>query len=129
MLLVVAVPRRARLPERLLPPAKGDSTRLDPMTLPYLTADLPGVGGTVKTWPGDFVVEEIPAYAPCGEGEHLFLWVEKEDVAADVLVRHLSSALGVPRDVYLAFHRQQDIPRPVCICTLKLEKIKAQWIP
>jgi hypothetical protein len=27
-------------------------------------------------------------------------------------------ALGVPRDVYLAFHRHQDIPRPVCLCTV-----------
>lgn len=48
--------------------------------------------------PGDFVVEEVPAYLPCGEGEHLFLWVEKEDVPAEGLVRHLSQALGVPRE-------------------------------
>jgi hypothetical protein len=26
--------------------------------------------------------------------------------------------LCVPRHVYLAFHRHQDIPRPVCICTI-----------
>jgi tRNA pseudouridine13 synthase len=65
--------------------------------LPFLTADLPGTGGVLKAEPGDFVVEEIPAYAPCGEGEHLFLWIEKEDVPADALVRHLSQALGVPR--------------------------------
>ncbi len=66
--------------------------------LPYLTADLPGVGGVLKAEPKDFVVEEIPAYDPCGTGEHLFLWVEKEDVPADELVRHLSRSLGVPRE-------------------------------
>lgn len=66
--------------------------------LPFLTADLPGVGGVLKAEPGDFVVEEIPAYAPCGEGEHLFLWIEKEDVPADGLVRHLSQTFGVPRE-------------------------------
>ena len=66
--------------------------------LPCLTADLPAVAGVLKEMPADFVVEEIPAYQPCGDGEHLFLWIEKEDVAADALVRHLASALGVRRD-------------------------------
>ena len=27
-------------------------------------------------------------------------------------------ALGRPRDIYLAFHRHQDIPFPVCVCTI-----------
>lgn len=66
--------------------------------LPCLTADLPGIGGILKATPDDFVVEEIPAYEPGGTGEHLFLWIEKRDVAADRLVRHLSQTLGVPRD-------------------------------
>lgn len=66
--------------------------------LPFLTSDLPGIGGTLKATPADFVVEEIPAYLPGGEGEHLFLWIEKEDVPADGLVRHLAQSLGVPRD-------------------------------
>jgi tRNA pseudouridine13 synthase len=66
--------------------------------LPYLTAELPGTGGILKASPADFVVEEIPAYQPCGEGEHLFLWIEKEDVAADALMRHLARALGIPRE-------------------------------
>jgi len=66
--------------------------------LPYLTADLPGVAGRLKETPEDFVVEEIPAYEPCGEGEHLFLWIEKTDVAADQLVRLLSRVLNVARD-------------------------------
>jgi len=66
--------------------------------LPYLTAELPGIGGVLKATPQDFVVEEVPAYLPGGDGEHLFLWIEKTDVPADELVRHLSRALGVPRD-------------------------------
>lgn len=56
------------------------------------------MSGVLKSTPADFVVEEIPVYEPCGEGEHLFLWVEKEDVAADVLVRHLARTLEVKRD-------------------------------
>jgi tRNA pseudouridine13 synthase len=68
--------------------------------LPYLTADLPGIGGRLKDRPEDFVVEELPAYEPCGEGEHLFLWVEKTNVAADELTRHIARALRIsPRDI------------------------------
>jgi tRNA pseudouridine13 synthase len=63
--------------------------------LPLWTADLPGTGGVVKSEPEDFVVEEIAAYEPSGAGEHLYLWIEKRDVAADELVRHLSRALDV----------------------------------
>jgi len=64
-------------------------------SLPYLTVDLRGVGGTLKQKPDDFVVEEIPAYEPCGEGEHLFLWVEKQDVSGEDLLRHVARRLGI----------------------------------
>ncbi len=71
--------------------------------LPYLTADLPGIGGRWKDSVEDFVVDEIPAYEPAGTGEHLFLWIEKRDVAANDLVRHVSRALGCPsRDIGVA---------------------------
>ncbi|HLQ43836.1 MAG TPA: tRNA pseudouridine(13) synthase TruD [Planctomycetaceae bacterium] len=60
---------------------------------PLVTADLPGIGGKLKALPEDFVVEEIPAYEPSGDGEHLFLWIEKTGVAADELTRHLSRTL------------------------------------
>lgn len=64
--------------------------------LPYQTSDLPGIGGRLKQSPDDFLVEEIPAYRPCGEGEHLFLWIEKRDVSAEQLTQHLARVLGVP---------------------------------
>lgn len=71
--------------------------------LPYLTADLPGIGGRWKETVEDFVVEELPAYEPVGEGEHLFLWIEKRDVAANDLVRHVSRCLRCsPRDIGVA---------------------------
>lgn len=62
---------------------------------PFLTSDLPGVGGVLKHVPEDFEVEEIPAYEPSGSGEHIFLWIEKRDLAAEQLTRHLSRALGI----------------------------------
>lgn len=68
--------------------------------LPVMTADLPGISGTLKSRPEDFVVEEIPAYLPSGEGDHLYLWIEKTGVPADQLGRHLANALAImPRDL------------------------------
>lgn len=65
--------------------------------LPYLTGDLTGIGGTLKTVPEDFIVEEIPAYEPSGSGEHLYLWVEKREVSAEQLTQHLSCNLNIAR--------------------------------
>lgn len=70
---------------------------------PRLCADVPGIGGRVKAEPEDFVVEEIPAYHPSGEGEHLFLWIEKRDVSAEQLQRHVARVCGLkPGDVGMA---------------------------
>ena len=60
-----------------------------------LTAALPGTGGLHKTVPEDFVVEELPAYAPSGEGTHTFLFVEKRSLTTDDAVTRLCAALGV----------------------------------
>lgn len=75
----------------------------NPGLLPFATADLPGVGGRLKDAPADFVVAEIPAYELSGEGEHLYLWVEKTDVAAEQLTQHIARTLGLkPRDIGVA---------------------------
>jgi tRNA pseudouridine13 synthase len=64
--------------------------------LPRLTEGVPGCGGAFKLVPEDFEVEELPAYTPSGEGEHLFLWVEKRGRDTREVVRALAQALGVP---------------------------------
>ena len=75
----------------------------DAQDLPYLTANLPGIGGQLKAAPEDFVVEEIPAYEPSGEGQHLFLWIEKRDLPHDLLLRRLSKLLEIsPNDIGVA---------------------------
>lgn len=61
---------------------------------PFLTTDLPGVGGVLKRDPHDFTVDEIPAYEPSGDGEHLFLWIEKRDASTQAVVRRLAEELG-----------------------------------
>ncbi|ABA88019.1 tRNA pseudouridine 13 synthase [Syntrophotalea carbinolica DSM 2380] len=61
----------------------------------YLTAKLPGIGGSIKTCPDDFLVEELPLYPTCGEGEHLYLEVEKRGMTTFELLKRLSRALQV----------------------------------
>jgi len=66
------------------------------VTLPRITADLPGSGGRIKAEPEDFRVEEIPSYLPAGAGPHLWLWVEKRGLTTRDAVRALSRALSAP---------------------------------
>jgi len=50
--------------------------------------------------PEDFVVEEVPAYEPEGEGGHTFLWVEKRLRNTEDVARELARRAGVAaRDV------------------------------
>ena len=71
--------------------------------LPYFTADLPGIGGELKQEPGDFEVEEIPAYLPSGAGEHLFLWIEKTGITTEQLTRQIVQTLRMAnRDIGVA---------------------------
>jgi tRNA pseudouridine13 synthase len=62
---------------------------------PLLTSDLPGIGGKIKTIPEDFEVEEIPAYAPSGQGDFLYLWIEKRDMGAEFFTRHVARRLDI----------------------------------
>ncbi|MBI2353628.1 MAG: tRNA pseudouridine(13) synthase TruD [Deltaproteobacteria bacterium] len=62
----------------------------------YLTSDIPGIGGVIKGSPEDFVVEEIPAYEPCGSGEHCYLWIEKRGIATLEAIRRVARELRVP---------------------------------
>lgn len=73
----------------------------DPLAAPPLwTADLPGIGGRIKAAPDDFEVEEIPAYEPSGEGDFLYLWVEKRGMGAEYFQRQVARRLGLgPGDV------------------------------
>ena len=67
-----------------------------PLAPPMLTAAIPGVGGRIKLSVYDFVVEELPSYEPCGEGEHLYLWVEKRGLGPEFLTRRLAQILNIP---------------------------------
>ena len=72
-------------------------------TLPYLTSELPGIGGILRATDDDFVVDELPAYAPSGTGDHVFVQIEKRDLTTPLAVERIAKALGVPaRDVGVA---------------------------
>jgi tRNA pseudouridine13 synthase len=57
----------------------------------------------LKDQPQDFVVEEVPLYEPSGEGEHLYLWIEKTDFTASQLAGHIGNSIGIrPREIGIA---------------------------
>jgi tRNA pseudouridine13 synthase len=50
--------------------------------------------------PERFLVEELPAYAPSGEGAHTFLWIEKRGLTTFDAIARIAAAFGVAsRDV------------------------------
>ncbi len=67
-------------------------------SLAYLTADLPGIAGVIKQRPEDFLVEEQPLYQTCGEGEHVFLLIEKTSLTTTDIVINLARAFRVGRN-------------------------------
>jgi tRNA pseudouridine13 synthase len=70
---------------------------------PFLTADLPGIGGAIKREPEDFEVEEIPAYPPLGSGDFLYLWIEKRSMGAEYFTRLVARLLELsPGEVGVA---------------------------
>jgi len=65
--------------------------------LPFLTASLPGVGGTIKQHNEDFRVEELPLYLPCGQGTHTYFVIEKRGMTTPAAIERIARSLGVKR--------------------------------
>jgi tRNA pseudouridine13 synthase len=66
--------------------------------LPYVTADLPGIGGEIKVEPAHFVVQEIPLYEPSGEGQHVYVCITREGWTTRALQDELARIFNL-RDV------------------------------
>lgn len=101
----------------------------------FLTAQFPGTGGIIKEVPEDFLVEEIPLYTPCGEGEHLYVEVEKRGLTTFDLLNQLARALGVRerelgyaglKDARATTRQTVSIPgaKPEQVFGLKLEGVR-----
>lgn len=69
-----------------------------PLTSPLpqrFISDAPGIGGAIKQRPEDFLVEELPLYDPSGEGEHLYLGIQKSGVSHSEMMATLRKAFRV----------------------------------
>jgi tRNA pseudouridine13 synthase len=63
-------------------------------------ADCQRIKGNIRQTASDFLVTEILGFAPSGDGEHDFLWIEKTGVNTNWLAQQLARHAGVPeRDV------------------------------
>ena len=73
---------------------------LAPRPIPLLTPELPGTGGAARVSEEDFRVEELPLYPASGDGDHLFVTVEKTGRTTQEVAQELGRALLVSgRDV------------------------------
>lgn len=66
-----------------------------PKTLPYITHPLQGIGGEIKSQPEDFRVEEIPAYEASGQGEFLFVRIQKRDLTTQEALQRIARHCGL----------------------------------
>jgi tRNA pseudouridine13 synthase len=64
-------------------------------SLPFITADLPGIGGEIKAEPDHFVVEEVPLYEPVGEGEHIYVCLTRRGWTTRALQQQLVSLFSL----------------------------------
>lgn len=60
----------------------------------YISENLPGIGGRMRTCPEDFDVAEIPAYDISGDGEHLFLEITKKQITTQAAISELAGILN-----------------------------------
>lgn len=73
-----------------------EQTASPPAAIPPAEA-LPGA--TIRLSPHDFVVDEIPAYAPSGQGEHVYVTFRKIDLTTPEATKRIARALEAdPRD-------------------------------
>lgn len=106
----------------------------------YQTAQIPGIGGEIKVRPEDFLVEELPLYQPSGEGEHLYLFLQKRSLSTFEMINIVADHFGVSKreigfaglkdkkaitrqvvSVHLPGRRFEDIP------SFEHEKISVLW--
>jgi tRNA pseudouridine13 synthase len=82
--------------EQNLPPALGDAFP-SPLPQRFLSADdVAPIGGRIKERPDDFLVDEISLYEPSGEGEHLYLRIQKNGVSHAEMIACVRRTFRVP---------------------------------
>jgi tRNA pseudouridine13 synthase len=108
------------------------------MALPYLTQDIPGIGGSIKNRAEDFFVQELPLYEPSGEGEHVYAEFQKIGLSTFDAIDRIGRALYVSsRDIgYAGMKDARAITRQIfsipnttedAVMKLKLPGIEPLW--
>ena len=67
------------------------------LILPYISSDLPGVGGVLRPAPDDFVVEEVPLYEAQGDGQHLYVNITKVGLTTKEVQLGLERLFGLKK--------------------------------
>ncbi len=62
----------------------------------YRSQSIPGIGGRLRDHLEDFIVEEVPLYQPAGEGEHVYLFLQKVNLSTSQLVQIVARHFDVP---------------------------------
>ncbi len=97
-----------------------------------MTTHFSGIGGAIKQRPEDFFVQEIPAYDPCGQGEHVYCEVQKVGLSTFDLIDRVAGALKIsPRDIgYAGLKDAQALTRQVIsIAGVTEEQVMALHLP
>src|SRR6266480_6901163 len=108
------------------------------MSLPYLTQDIPGIGGLIKNRAEDFFVQELPLYEPSGQGEHVYAEFQKVGLTTFDAIDQIGRALYVSsRDIgYAGMKDARAITRQIlsipntteeAVMRLKLPDIEPLW--
>lgn len=121
----------------VIPP--GSSYHAGPMSLPYLTREIPGIGGRIKQRPDDFQVQEIALYEPSGSGEHVYCEIQKTGITTFEAIDRLAKALHISsRDI--AFAGMKDAVavtrqmlsiqgvEPQAVMEAKVEGVQVLWV-
>lgn len=77
-------------------------------SMPHGWFDHHYIGGDMGAKNEDFEVTEIPAYLPCGSGEHIYLWIEKCGKTTLDVQKMLEKAYGV-REAEVGYAGKKDV--------------------
>ncbi len=106
-------------------------TDIPPLNTPFApprSAPIEACGGKIGSNPEHFIVEEIPAYELSGEGEHVFLWVEKKEITTTEVAKRIARMADMrARDIgYAGMKDRNAITRQwFSLCTK--EEIDTSW--
>ena len=94
--------------------------------LPYLTDNQPGIGGRLKVEPEDFFVEEIPLYLPEGQGQHVYVEIEKRGLSTNAAKKNIARALNISPHIigYAGLKDTQAVTRQ----TFSIEKVAPEAV-